>query len=155
MKRRKSSEEPGGPVVTPGNAKRALAIGKILAPALLPIAMRAATVARGAWDERKARRLGIEPGELVKYSGRGGALHARIGRIAQALARLRAEGHKSDQVTTFSAEVEPRLVNLAAAIRAAELMPTERRRTAYRAVAAELDRIEPRLLDLLEVNSRL
>ena len=81
MKRRKSSEEPGGPVVTPGNAKRALAVGKILAPALLPIVMRAATVARGAWDERKARRLGIEPGELVKYSGRGGALHARIGRI--------------------------------------------------------------------------
>lgn len=154
MKRRKSSAEPGGPVITPSNAKRALAVGKILAPALLPVAVRAAGVARGAWDEHKARRLGVAPGELAKYSGRGGALHARVSRVAQALAELQASGEHTEQVTAFVTEVEPRLVDLTAAIRAAELMPTERRRAAYRAVGTELDRIEPRLLDLLGVNSR-
>ena len=148
MKRRKSSSEPG-PVITPSNTKRALQVGKILAPALLPVAMRAAGMARGAWDEHRARRLGVEPGELLKYSGRGGALHARIARVSRALAELPT----SEQHREFSAEVEPRLVDLAAAVRAAELMPTQRRRAAYRAVAGELDRIEPRLLNLLGVNS--
>jgi hypothetical protein len=156
MKRRKSSEEqPAEPVITPSNAKRALAVGKILAPALLPVVMRAAGNIRGAWDEHKARALGIEPGELAQYTGRGGLLHARIGRIATSLRELRASGQHADQVNAFAADVEPRLADLAAAVRAAELMPTERRRAAFRAVSVELDRIEPQLLNLLGVNSSL
>jgi uncharacterized protein DUF6474 len=154
MKRRKSSGEAGGPLITPSNAKRAIAVGKILAPALLPVAIRAAGVVRGAWDEHKARQLGVEPGELGKYAGRGGLLHARIGRIAQALGELRQTEQHGEEATAFIAETEPRLVDLAAAVRAAELMPTERRRAAYRAVNAELNQIEPRLLALLGVDPR-
>ncbi|HEX4360698.1 MAG TPA: DUF6474 family protein [Pseudonocardia sp.] len=142
--------------ITPSNAKRAIAVGKVLAPVLLPIAMRAAGAARGAWDDRRARRLGVAPSELTSYSGKGGALHARIDGIASSLLGLRAapaEGDRAAAVNRFVTATEPRLIDLAAAVRAAELMPTERRRAAHRAVASELDRIEPELLKLLGVSS--
>ncbi|WP_028927300.1 DUF6474 family protein [Pseudonocardia acaciae] len=143
---RRTSPEGSRQLITAGNAKRAVAVGKVLAPVLIPVAVRAAGVARGLWDERRARRLGVAPGELNSYSGRGGALHARIAVLARSLREL------GDQRSAFVAATEPRLADLAAAVRAAELMPTERRRAAHRAVAAELDRIEPELLDLLGVN---
>jgi Family of unknown function (DUF6474) len=147
-------------MITAKNAKRAIAVGKVLAPVLTPIAMRAAAAARGAWDDRRARRLGVSPGELNNYSGKGGALHARIASIAGSLRELKASsasrasgthGERSATVERFVAATEPRLVDLTAAVRAAELMPTERRKAAHRAVAAELDRIEPELLRLLGV----
>jgi hypothetical protein len=168
MKRGKSAEDTAGPKITPSNAKRAIAVGKIVAPVLMPVAIRAAGVARGAWDEYRARRLGVPPGELARYSGRGGALNARISRIAQAMIELRAtselaQSHAGDrkaaasrrtaEVAEFIADAEPRLIDLSSAVHAAEFMPTERRRSAYRAVSVELDRIEPRLLDLLGVDS--
>jgi hypothetical protein len=160
MKRRKSKGDNGtdvdatpAPKITPSNTKRAIAVGKIVAPILLPVVMRAAGTARGAWDEHRARVLGVPPGELHKYSGRGGFLTARINRITQAITELRATGKPSDEARTFVADAEPRLVDLAAAVRAAEFMPTERRRAAFRSVAAELDQIEPRLLNLLGLDS--
>ncbi|HWN32482.1 MAG TPA: DUF6474 family protein [Pseudonocardia sp.] len=145
-------------LITPSNAKRAIAVGKVLAPVLLPIAMRAAGAARGAWDDRRARRLGVAPSELTSYSGKGGALHARIDGIASSLLELRtalasADGDRATSVNRFVADTEPRLIDLGAAVRAAELMPTERRRAAHRAVGVELDRIEPELLRLLGVSS--
>jgi hypothetical protein len=139
---------------TPKNAKRAVAVGKVLSPVLVPLALRAATVARGMWDERRARRLGVTPGELNSYSGKGTLLYARIVGLANAMRQLTAGagGERSDEVTRFIASTEPRLADLAAAVRASELMPGERRRAAHRAVSAELDRIEPQLLDLLGVH---
>ena len=160
MKRRKAQTTDGAgagrslaSVITASNAKRAIAVGKVLAPVLVPIVMRAAGAARGAWDDRRARRLGVSPGELTSYSGRGGALHARIAGIAASLRELKESGGRSAAVSTFVADTEPRLADLAAAVRAAELMPTERRRAAHRAVATELDRVEPELLRLLGVDS--
>jgi hypothetical protein len=159
MKRRKADkagdQENSPPErITPSNAKRAVAVGKVLAPVLLPIAMRAAATARGAWDVHRARRLGVSPGELGEYSGRGGALHARISGIAGSVRELKA-GNQVDRAAAdaFAADTEPRLTDLAAAVRAAEQMPTERRRAAHRAVATELDRIEPELLRLLGVGT--
>jgi hypothetical protein len=143
--------------ITAKNARRAIAVGKVLAPVLTPLAMRAAAAARGAWEDRRARRLGVAPGELNHYSGKGGALHARISGIAGSLRELMAtsaagaHGDRSAEVDRFVADTERRLVDLAAAVRAAELMPSERRRAAHRAVAAELDRIEPELLRLFGV----
>lgn len=150
---RRTSTEAGRQLITAGNAKRAVAVGKVLAPVLLPVAVRAAGVVRGLWDERRARRLGVAPGELNNYSGRGGALQARIAVLARELRALGSGvGSRSSQASAFVADTEPRLADLAAALRAAELMPTERRRAAHRAVAAELDRIEPALLGLLGVH---
>jgi hypothetical protein len=93
---------------------------------------------------------------LNNFTGKGGALHARIARVGVALAELQAAtgnagGPRTGEVNAFVAEAGPRLLDLAAAVRAAELMPAERRRGAHRAVAAELDHIEPRLLELLGI----
>jgi hypothetical protein len=140
--------------VTPGNAKKAIAVGKVLAPVLTPIAMQVAGIARGAWDERRARRLGVSATELNNFSGKGGALHARISRISMSLSELSAtaDGSRAAEVQRFVQASGPRLADLAAAVRAAEMMPAERRRAAHRAVAGELDLIEPRLLGLLGVD---
>ncbi len=146
-------------LVTPGNAKKAVAIGKVLAPALAPIAMQLAAAARGAWDDRRARRLGVPATELGSYSGKGGALHARISRIAASAkdlassAEVTADRARGAAVEKFLRANGARLADLAAAVRAAEMMPTDRRRAAHKAVAAELDQIEPELLGLLGVRS--
>jgi hypothetical protein len=159
MTRRRSGKDAEGsakPVVTSGNAKRAIAVGKVVAPVLAPFAIRAAGLARGVWDERRARRLGVPPGELANFSGKGGALHARIAGVGRSLAELRsagAQGDRADEIERFVAGTEPRLADLAAAVRAAELMPTERRRAAHRTVAGELDRIEPEILKHLGISS--
>ncbi|GAY08422.1 DUF6474 family protein [Pseudonocardia sp. N23] len=138
---------------TPAKITRAVAVGKVLVPLLAPYALAAAGTARAAWDDRRARRLGVAADELGAYTGRGGALHARISRIAEALPELAAEG---DAQTTeagqrFAADTGPRLADLSVAVRAAERMPTARRRTAFRAVAGELDRLENELLGHLGV----
>ena len=83
--------------------RRGLA-GRITGPALLVTAVGAGATTTGA-------------------SGRGGLLHARIGRIAQALGELRQSDQHREQATAFIAETEPRLADLAAAVRAAEPLP--------------------------------
>lgn len=162
LRRGKSGAEDSGgksakkkELVTPGNAKKAVSIGKILVPVLAPVAMQVAGIARGAWDEHRARRLGVSPSELGSYSGKGGALHARIARISMSIAELSANPGRgrADEVARFATDNSARLADLSAAVRAAEMMPTERRRAAHKAVAGELDQIEPRLLALLGVDA--
>lgn len=147
--RRRSSGDGVRPPLTAAKAKRLIGIGTAVAPLLAPYVLAAATTARGAWDERRAARLGVPAEELRAYSGPGGALHARLSRIAEALAELEERGTGDD--TTFVTSTRPRLHDLAVAVRAAEQMPTTRRRTAYRAIGGELDRVEVELLDRLGV----
>ena len=139
--------------LTPARAKRMIGIGKAVAPLLAPYALAAATVARTRWDAYRAARLGVEPGQLGAYSGPGGALHARLSRMAEALDRLEsgAEAHGTGAARRVAIDTRPRLADLAVAVRAAEQMPTPRRRTAYRSIGAELDRIEIALLNHLGV----
>ena len=137
--------------LTPAQAKRMIGVGKAVAPLLAPYALAAAGVARSRWDSYRAGRLGVDPAQLGAYAGRGGALHARISRVAEALNELEAGVGTSDRTPTdasraFVGATRPRLEDLALAIRSAALMPSARRRTAHKAVAGELDRVE---LDLL------
>ncbi|MGI8817327.1 MAG: DUF6474 family protein [Pseudonocardia sp.] len=144
-------------LVTSRNARKAVAVGKVLVPVLAPLAMQLAGMARGAWDERRARRLGVSASELNSFSGKGGALHARISRVTMSIGELSAtdlDSRRAAEVERFVRANGAKLADLSAAVRAAELMPTERRRAAHRAVAGELDQIEPRLLALLGVSSR-
>ncbi|GAA4301244.1 DUF6474 family protein [Actinokineospora soli] len=131
--------------ITPGGAKNAIAVAKVVAPAVIPVVtpylIKATGVLRERWDRHKARRLGIAVGDLAQYTGHGGALHARISGVATALADL----PEPDRDT------ETRLRQLAAAVRAAERMPASRRRAAHKAVDAELDAVEERLLRQLGV----
>src|SRR4051812_6326567 len=133
----------GAPRITPGRAKNAIAVAKVVAPAVLPLLVpamaRTAGTVRDRWDRMRARRLGIAVDDLASYSGPGGALHARLVGAAAAMTDLR---DRPDADAAFLARTETRLRQLTAAVRAAERMPTARRRAAHRAVAAELDRIE-------------
>jgi hypothetical protein len=139
--------------LTGKSAKRMIGVGTAVAPLLAPYALAAAGAVRGAWDARKAARLGVAADQLGAYAGPGGALHARLSRIAEALTELESgpQAQSDGEVSAFAADTRPRLADLAVAVRAAEQMPTQRRRTAYRAIGEELDRIEVDLLTHLGV----
>jgi Family of unknown function (DUF6474) len=141
-----------GPM-TPARARRMIGVGRAVLPLLAPYALAAAGIARAQWDARRAARLGVTPMQLNAYSGRGGALHARIDHLAQALDALDdgTEAHATTASRRFALDTRPRLADLAVAVRAAEQMPAQRRRTAHRAVGDELDRIELALLRHLGV----
>jgi hypothetical protein len=141
--------------MTAARAKRLIGVSKAVAPLLAPYALATASVARSRWDEYRAARLGVPPDQLSAYSGRGGALHARISRIAEALAELDsdAEVHATGAGPKFAVETRPRLADLAVAVRAAEQMPGPRRRAAFRAISGELDRVEQELLVHLGVRT--
>jgi len=141
-----------GPL-TPARARRMIGLSKVVLPLLAPYALAAAGVARAQWDAYRAARLGVLPSQLNAYSGRGGALHARIDQLARALDDLDdgAEAHATTASRRFARETRPRLEDLALAVRAAEQMPPQRRRVAHRAVSAELDRVELTLLEHLGV----
>jgi hypothetical protein len=131
---------------TPKKAKNAVAVAKVIGPALVPVIMpfaaKAAAVLREYKDNRRAHRLGVPVDDLAKFTGKGGALHARIAGLADALATL--QGDKP-----FVDETQATLTQLTAAVRAAERMPAPRRKAAHRAVATELEQLEQRLLHKL------
>lgn len=135
--------------LTASQAKRMIGISKAVAPLLAPYALAAAGVARARWDAYRAARLGVAPDQLSRFAGPGGALQARLSRIAEALIKLDAKA--TDPGRRFAADTRPRLNDLAVAVRAAEQMPTSRRKAAYRAIGGELDRIEMELLTQLGV----
>ncbi|SFN17537.1 hypothetical protein SAMN05216207_1009124 [Pseudonocardia ammonioxydans] len=140
------------------NAKRVqryLGIVKLVAPLAAPYAMAAAGTLRHRLDEHRSRKLGVSPDELGGYSGPGGRLHARMSRISRTILELREDGTTDRDVRAkrFADETEPRLHDLAAAVRAAENMPASRRRAAFRTIAHDLDRIEVELLDHLGVQA--
>lgn len=139
----KGTREP----MTAKRARRLLGVGKVVAPVVAPYALAAASTARAAWDNRRASRLGVAPEQLGAYAGPGGALHARISRIADTLATLEETG----SAKAFVTETRPRIADLSVAVRAAEQMPSQRRRAAYKAIGHELDTIESALLDHLGV----
>ncbi|GAA1249491.1 hypothetical protein GCM10009609_11110 [Pseudonocardia aurantiaca] len=141
----------GGPL-TVSRAKRLIGVSKAVAPLLAPYALAAAGVARARWDAHRAARLGVEPGQLGAYAGPGGALHARLSRMAEALDELDSRSTAAT-AREFTADTRPRLADLAVAVRAAEQMPAGRRRTAYRAIGGELDRLEEALLRHLGIDT--
>jgi len=143
-----------GPM-TPARAKRMIGVSRAVLPLLAPYALAAAGVARARWDAYQAARLGVTPDRINAYTGRGGALHARIDRLAESLNALDddTEAYATTASRRFAVETRPRLADLAVAVRAAEQMPAQRRRTAHRAVGDELDRIELALLRHLGVGS--
>lgn len=163
---------------TEGNAKKLVGFAGIVGPAAAPYVRQALAAARDGLERARARRLGVDPGDLGRFTGKGAALHARIAGDARAMRELRERGSAwaaeakarpesaaskpaggaHGETTTelpavdaaaaerFAQHAEARLEQLAGAVRAAERMPTQRRRAAHRAVSGELDRIEQDLL---------
>ncbi|MHA6797804.1 DUF6474 family protein [Bounagaea algeriensis] len=137
--------------VTPGNAKKLLGVAKILGPPLAPYLAAAAGAARERYDRMRARRLGVAVEDIGQYTGHGAALHARIAGDHRALTDLRqqaAYSNAEEKAATeqFAERTGARLEQLTGAVRAAERLPTARRRAAHRAVAEELARLEDELL---------
>jgi hypothetical protein len=152
---RKAKQDAGEARITPKKAKNAVAVVKVLGPAVLPVvapyAVRAAGAARELYDRYQARKLGVAVDQLGEYTGRGAALHARIAGLVQGLAELRKSSKSSAADTKFADETQGTLEQLSATVRAAERMPAARRKAAHRAVAGELDRLEEQLLHRLGV----
>ncbi len=134
--------------VTPGNAKKIVGIAKIVGPLLLPFALRAVSTVRESYDRSRARKLGVPVDDLGKFTGHGASLHARIAGDSVALRDLREQstGEERGHARTYADQAEARLAQLTSAVRAAERMPSPRRRSAHRAVDQELSRIESELL---------
>jgi hypothetical protein len=148
--RAKERDDDQPDLVTGMTVKRYIGIARVVVPVLMPLIYQAAGTARARWDEQRARRFGVAPDELADFSGRGAGLYARIHNVALSVRELRnrrasSSGEPAD-VRSFAADTENRLSDLEAAVRAAEQMPSSRRRRAHEAAAAELDRIEASVL---------
>ena len=148
--RAKERDDDQPDLVTGMTVKRYIGIARVVVPVLMPLIYQAAGTARARWDEQRARRFGVAPDELADFSGRGAGLYARIHNVALSVRELHnrrtAPSDESTDVRTFAADTENRLGDLEAAVRAAEQMPSFRRRRAHEAAAAELDRIEASVL---------
>jgi hypothetical protein len=140
-----------GTLLSPSRVRRTLAVSRLLAPVVVPVAYRLAIGARGAFDERRADRLGVPLTALGQFSGPGGRLSARISGAETSL-RLLVDKRSADAETTqFVAAMTERLTALSAAVRAAENMPGPSRRTAQTSISEQLDGIEADLLARLGV----
>ena len=149
------SGTPADPI-TGAKIKRYIGIARIVVPVVAPLVYQTVGTVRERWDSHRARQLGVAPDELSDFTGRGAALYARIHNLALSARDLRArhaspgrrggEDDKAREIAAFVDEADTRLTDLEAAVRAAEQMPSSRRRSAHVAVAGELDRIETRLL---------
>lgn len=140
-----------GKLLSPTRLRRALTISRMLAPVVVPLAYRGAIAARGFVDERRADRLGVPLAQIGQFSGAGGALSARIGGAEQTLAQVAAKKPKDAETKQFVAAVTDRLRDLAAAVTAAENMPTPRRRAAHAAITDQLDGVDADLAARLGV----
>lgn len=143
--------------ITPGNAKKVVGIAKIAGPALAPFALKAARGARERLDRSRARKLGVPVEELGRFTGRGAALHARIAGDTNALQDLRDQAPDNEAqliAERYAKKTEQRLTQLTSAVRAAERMPAQRRKSTHRSVDNELDHIESELLDKFGVTAR-
>lgn len=135
-----------GRLLSPTRVRRVLTVTRLLAPVLVPLIYRAATAARGALDERRADRLGVPLAQLGQFSGHGAELSARISGAEQTLRQVAEKKPKDAETKQFVTAITERLNDLAAAVTAAENMPTARRRGAHAAISAQLDGIDADLM---------
>jgi hypothetical protein len=140
-----------GKLLSPARIRRTLTVTRLLAPILVPIVYKASTSARGLLDERRADRLGVPLTQLGQFSGPGAALSARIAGAERSLRTVAEKKPKDAETKQFVAAVGDRLSDLAAAVTAAESMPTTRRRAAHAAIAEQLDGIDADLMARLGV----
>lgn len=140
-----------GKLLSPTKIRRALTVTRLLAPVAVPLAYRASIAARGMIDERRADRLGVPLSQLGQFSGHGAHLSARIAGAEQSLRMLSEKKPKDSETKQFVTAITQRLNDLAAAVTAAENMPSTRRRAAHASIAEQLDGIDADLMARLGV----
>src|SRR5699024_518880 len=81
---------------TPGRARNAVSVARVVVPAALPVlapvAVRAAGAAREAYDQYRARKLGVDVERIAEYSGHGDGFQARLAGAADGLVSLYENG---------------------------------------------------------------
>ena len=143
-----------GKLLSPTRVRRTLTVSRLLAPVVVPLVYRASIAARGLIDERRADKLGIPLSQLGHFSGHGARFSARIAGAEQALRQLsekKPKAAKDPETKQFVAAINERLSDLAAAVTAAENMPSVRRRAAHAAIDEQLDGIDADLMARLGV----
>ncbi|WP_422743876.1 DUF6474 family protein [Mycobacterium sp. WMMD1722] len=140
-----------GKLFSPGKIRRALTVARLIAPIAVPLVYRASIAARGIVDERRADRLGVPLSQLGQFSGPGAELSARISGAEHSLRLVAEKKPKDAETKQFVGAITDRLTDLAAAVTAAENMPTARRRAAHAAIATQLDGIDADLMARLGV----
>lgn len=140
-----------GKLFSPTKVRRVLTITRLLAPVAVPIVYRASIGARGLIDERRADRLGVPLTQLGQFSGHGAQLSARISGAEQSLRLLTDKRPKDAETKQFVGAMNERLSDLAAAVAAAEHMPSPRRKPAHAAISEQLDGIDADLMARLGV----
>ncbi len=135
-----------GKLLSPTRIRRALTVSRLLAPILTPVIYRGAMAARAAIDQRRADQLGIPLAQIGQFSGHGAQLSARIAGAEKSLRIVLERKPKDAETKQFVAAITERLTDLAAAVTAAENMPTARRRAAHGAISSQLDGIEADLM---------
>jgi hypothetical protein len=133
----------------PKALRRVLLAAKIVGPAVAAGALRASTGVRGVLDERRARQLGIPVEDVAEYRGAAGAVQARIAGLRNALSDLRSRRGADPKVARFVDSTTARLGELSAATSATASMPSPTRRSALRAVSADLDDVDSQLMSYL------
>jgi Family of unknown function (DUF6474) len=140
-----------GKLFSPSRIRRMLTVTRLLAPIVVPVLYRGAITARGLVDQRRADRLGIPLSQIGQYSGHGAHLSARIAGAEQSLRQVAEKKPKDAETKQFVTAITDRLTDLAAAVTAAESMPTARRRAAHAAISEQLDGIDADLMARLGV----
>ncbi|HNM86662.1 MAG: DUF6474 family protein [Mycobacterium sp.] len=140
-----------GRLLSPTRVRRLLTVGRMLAPILVPLAYRAAMAARGVLDQRKADKLGVPLSQVGQFSGPGGQLSARIAGAEQSVREVAEKNPADAETRQFVAAMNARLVDLSAAVTAAEHMPASQRRAAHTAISDQLDGIDADLMARLGV----
>ena len=135
-----------GALLSPTRIRRLLTVSRLLAPIIVPVAYRVAIAARGLIDQRRADQLGVPLAQIGQFSGSGGRLSARIAGAEQSLRTVQNNKPKDSETKQFVAAISERLADLAAAVTAAENMPTARRRGAHAAISGQLDEIDADLM---------
>lgn len=132
------------------NVKRYLAVARLIAPIAGPVIYRASVGIREQLSIAKANRAGVSPDVLRQFSGHGATLSARIATTRTSIDNLSAQD-SSPESNAFTEAMRARLANLAAAVDAAEMMPTTQRRNAHLAIDRELSAIDGDILARLGV----
>ena len=140
-----------GKLFSPAKIRRTLTVARLLAPVVVPLVYRASISARGLIDERRADKLGVPLSQLGQFSGHGAQFSARIAGAEQSLRQLSEKKPKDAETKQFVGAITERLSDLAAAVTAAENLPTARRRAAHASIAEQLDGIDADLMARLGV----
>jgi hypothetical protein len=135
-----------GALLSPTRIRRLLTVSRLLAPVLVPVAYRVAIAARGLIDQRRADQLGVPLAQIGRFSGDGGRLSARIAGAEKSLRTVQSNKPKDAETRQFVDAISARLADLAAAVTAAENMPTARRRGAHAAIIRQLDEVDADLM---------